>query len=79
MRIPQLAQITKGWTGSEIEQVIISSMYEAFNEDRKLQEDDLITIFGYSVPLSVTMEEQIKHIRSWAHNRAVRASSVKEY
>jgi SpoVK/Ycf46/Vps4 family AAA+-type ATPase len=77
--VPQLAQITKGWTGSEIEQVIISAMYEAFNEDRKLQEDDLLTIFGSSVPLSVTMEEQIKHIRSWAHNRAVRATSQREY
>jgi len=77
--IPQLAQITKNWTGSEIEQVIISAMYEAFNEDRKLSEDDLLTIFGSSVPLSITMEEQIKHIRSWAHNRAVRASSMKEY
>jgi SpoVK/Ycf46/Vps4 family AAA+-type ATPase len=77
--IPQLAQITKGWTGSEIEQVIVSAMYEAFNEKRKLIEDDLLTIFGTSVPLSVTMEEQIKHIRSWANNRAVRASSGREY
>jgi len=77
--IPQLAQITKGWTGSEIEQVIISAMYEAFNENRPLHEDDLITIFGNTVPLSITMEEQIKHIRSWAHNRAVRATSQREY
>jgi len=77
--IPQLAQITKGWSGSEIEQVIISGMYEAFNQNRKLEEDDLFVIFGSSVPLSTTMEEQIKHIRSWAHNRAVRASSSVEY
>lgn len=77
--IPQLAQITKGWSGSEIEQVIISAMYEAFNEDRRLVEDDLFTIFGSSVPLSTTMEEQIKHIRSWAHDRAARASKDKEY
>lgn len=76
--IPQLAQITKGWSGSEIEQVIISGMYEAFNENRPLSEDDLFVIFGSSVPLSLTMEEQIKKIRSWAHNRAVRASSDKE-
>jgi len=76
--IPQLAQITKGWSGSEIEQVIISGMYEAFNHKRKLNEDDLFVIFGSSVPLSLTMEEQIKKIRSWAHNRAVRASSDKE-
>ncbi len=77
--IPQLAQITKGWSGSEIEQVIISGMYEAFNKNRKLNEDDLFVIFGNSVPLSTTMEEQIKKIRSWAHKRAVNASKDKEY
>jgi SpoVK/Ycf46/Vps4 family AAA+-type ATPase len=77
--IPQLAQITKGWSGSEIEQVIISGMYEAFNQNRKLTEDDLFVIFGNSVPLSTTMEEQIKKIRSWAHKRAVNASTDKEY
>jgi SpoVK/Ycf46/Vps4 family AAA+-type ATPase len=77
--IPQLAQITKGWSGAEIEQVIISGMFEAFNENRKLMEDDLFVIFGSAVPLSTTMEEQIKHIRSWAHNRAAKASSQKEY
>ncbi|MCP5108479.1 MAG: AAA family ATPase [bacterium] len=77
--IPQLAQITKGWSGSEIEQVIISAMYEAFNKDHPLSEDDLLVMFGSAVPLSTTMEEQIKHIRSWAHNRAVRASSNIEY
>ncbi len=77
--IPQLAQITKGWSGSEIEQIIISAMYEAFNQNRKLIEDDLYVLFGSSVPLSTTMEEQIKHIRSWAHNRAARASSKVEY
>jgi len=77
--ITQLALITKGWSGSEIEQAIISGMYEAFNEKRPLHEDDLLKIFSNTVPLSTTMEEQIKRIRSWAHNRAVRASSEKEY
>jgi ATP-dependent 26S proteasome regulatory subunit len=77
--IPQLAQITKGWSGSEIEQVIVSAMYEAFNRGQPLSEDDLLVIFGSTVPLSTTMEEQIKRIRSWAHNRAVRASKDIEY
>ena len=75
--ISQLAQITKGWSGAEIEQAIISAMYEAFNEDREMNEDDLYRIFTNSVPLSTTMAEQIKKIRSWAHDRAVRASSEK--
>ena len=77
--IQQLAQITKGWSGSEIEQGIISAMYEAFNENRKMNEDDLLIMVANTVPLSTTMEEQIKKIRSWAHNRAIRASSDKEY
>jgi SpoVK/Ycf46/Vps4 family AAA+-type ATPase len=72
--IQQLAQITKGWSGAEIEQVIISASYEAYAEKRKLTEDDLFKIFGNTVPLSTTMSEQIKNIRSWAHDRAIRAS-----
>ncbi len=71
----QLAKITKGWSGAEIEEAIKSAMYEAFNQKRPLNEDDLYKIFGNTVPLSTTMAEQIKYIRSWAHRRAVRASS----
>ncbi len=74
--ISQLAKITKGWSGAEIEQAIISAMYEAFNEGRPLCEDDLFRIFSRSVPLSTTMYEQIKKIREWAHKRAVRASEA---
>lgn len=74
--ITQLAKITKGWSGAEIEQAIISAMYEAFNEGRPLCEDDLFRIFSRSVPLSTTMYEQIKKIREWAHKRAVRASEA---
>ncbi len=74
--ITQLAKITKGWSGAEIEQAIISAMYEAFNEGRPLCEDDLFKIFSRSVPLSTTMYEQIKKIREWAHKRAVRASEA---
>jgi hypothetical protein len=35
---------------------------------------DLISIAVKIVPLSRTMKEQIIHIRSWAFERAVRAS-----
>ncbi|MFQ6082515.1 MAG: AAA family ATPase [Candidatus Aminicenantia bacterium] len=74
----QLAKIAKGWSGTEIEQAIISAMYEAFNEGRPLNEDDLFKVFSRTVPLSTTMAEQIKRIKSWAHGRAVRASSQAE-
>jgi len=74
----QLAKIAKGWSGAEIEQAIISAMYEAFNQGRPLNEDDLFKVFSRTVPLSTTMAEQIKKIKTWAHGRAVRASSKTE-
>ena len=36
----------------------------------------LYKMISSTVPLSVTMEEQIKAIRSWAHERALNASKA---
>jgi SpoVK/Ycf46/Vps4 family AAA+-type ATPase len=69
-----LAKATKGWNGAEIEQIVISSVVEAYSESRTLTEDDLHKVISSTVPLSVTMEDQIKAIKSWAHDRALNAS-----
>ena len=69
-----LSKATKGWNGAEIEQAVVSSVVDAYAEARPLTEDDLHRIITTTVPLSVTMEEQIKAIRSWAHDRALNAS-----
>jgi hypothetical protein len=42
--------------------------------DRKVTEQDLLSIAARTVPLSRTMKEQINHIRGWAFERALRAS-----
>jgi ATP-dependent 26S proteasome regulatory subunit len=69
-----LAKATKGWNGAEIEQCVSSAVIDAFSENRLFSESDLYRIIGATVPLSVTMEEQMKAIKSWAHDRAVSAS-----
>jgi SpoVK/Ycf46/Vps4 family AAA+-type ATPase len=69
-----LAKATKGWNGAEIEQVVVSGMIDAYSETRALTEEDLHRMITASVPLSVTMDEQIKSIKSWAHDRAMNAS-----
>ncbi len=69
-----LAKATNGWNGAEIEQAVISAVVDAYSENRALTEDDLYRMISAAVPLSVTMEEQIKAIRSWAHERALNAS-----
>jgi SpoVK/Ycf46/Vps4 family AAA+-type ATPase len=72
--LEQLVKLTLGWTGAEIEQCVVSAITQARLADRAVAEQDLISIAVKIVPLSRTMKEQIIHIRSWAFERAVRAS-----
>lgn len=72
--LSQLAKVTKGWNGAEIESCIVAAMVDAFNENRPLNDNDLYRAIAKTVPLSTTMVEQIKRIKSWAHDRAIRAS-----
>ena len=44
----------------------------AFARKRVLNQGEMTKI----VPLSKTMAEQIKHIKSWAHDRAIHASKI---
>jgi ATP-dependent 26S proteasome regulatory subunit len=67
-------KFTKGWTGAEIEQCVISALTTAHLEGRTLTETDLFNQTANMVPLSKTMKEQVEHIRKWAFDRAVRAS-----
>jgi len=72
--LSQITKFTVGWTGAEIEQCVVSALTKAKLADRDIDEDDLLSVAVSIVPLSRTMKEQINHIRSWAFERAVRAS-----
>ncbi len=72
--LEELVKLTVGWTGAEIEQCVVSAITQARLADREVADMDLISIAVKIVPLSRTMKEQINHIRSWAFERAVRAS-----
>ncbi|MCB0271875.1 MAG: AAA family ATPase [Bdellovibrionales bacterium] len=73
-KLDQLAKATNGFSGAEIEQVVASGMYSAFNEQRKFNDQDLYKEISRTVPLATTMSEQIKSIKRWADTRAVKAS-----
>lgn len=66
---------TEGWNGAEIEQCVISAITSARMESRDLELKDLYASRKQIVPISTTMEEQVRHIRNWAFERAVRASA----
>jgi hypothetical protein len=72
--VPLLAGSTRGFSGAEIEQAVNSAVFEALADHRPMTQQDLNVMIGQTVPLSVTMAEQIKKIEAWAFKRAVPAS-----
>lgn len=82
LNISQAAQFlagrSEGFVGSEIEQVVIEGLFEAFSEDRPVRLEDFLQAVNRFVPLSVTQEEQISNIREWAAVRAVSATGSDE-
>jgi SpoVK/Ycf46/Vps4 family AAA+-type ATPase len=78
--IEQLAKVAEGFSGAEIEQALIASMYEAFAQDREFTQLDIIAAVKSTLPLSRTMTEQVTALRDWARQRARPASaSIAEY
>jgi SpoVK/Ycf46/Vps4 family AAA+-type ATPase len=73
--IEAIATATAGFSGAEIEQVVISALYDAFSEDRDIDTASVLAEAKRSVPLSVTMSERIAVLREWARTRARPASS----
>jgi len=71
-----LAELTEGYVGAEIEQIVISGLFEAFSEERYVNLNDFEMATRTMVPLSVTQAEQIRNIREWANVRAVAATSL---
>jgi len=72
--LEMLAIVTDGWNGAEIEQAVVSARVDSYYEDRAFKMADVTCNTSRIVPLSKTMEEQIKHIRNWAFQRATPAS-----
>lgn len=70
-----LSSATRGWNGAEIEQAAIQARVTAHAKGAEVTQNDLLAAFGKIIPLSRTMEEQIKAIRSWARTRALPATT----
>ena len=76
--LKKLSALTEGFVGSEIENVVVSALYEAFFANRGLREEDLLNVIKNTVPLSVTQKEQILSLREWANVRAVSATNKED-
>ena len=70
----KLASLTENFIGAEIEQVVVSALYEAFFENRALKYSDFVNTIKNTVPLCTTQKEEILRLREWANVRAVAAT-----
>ncbi|MBK9084689.1 MAG: AAA family ATPase [Sterolibacteriaceae bacterium] len=68
-----LATAADGFSGAEIEQAIVSSLYEALADKQPLAARHVIDELGRTRPLSVVMAEQVEDLRAWAAERTVMA------
>jgi hypothetical protein len=74
----ELADVSAGYSGAEIEQAVLSGLVDAFAEKRPLRRDDLVHAVKSTVPLSVTQADEILAIRNWAETRAVAATDTSD-
>ena len=65
-----LAKESEGFSGSEIEQVVISGLYDAYVEGKDIDTQILRKAISETYPLSKTMHEEIDYRRKWAKGRA---------
>ena len=65
---------TRGFSGAEIEQVVVAALYTAFNDEAQLTTELLLKEAAATRPLAVMMAEKIQELREWAKTRAVPAN-----
>jgi vesicle-fusing ATPase len=69
-----LAESTTGFNGAELEQGVVSAIFEGLSQESGLSEHVLANCLRNVVPLSRTMRERIEKIEAWARDRAMKAS-----
>jgi len=68
-----LVSTSEGFSGSEIEQAIVSATYVAAAGERSITGEDLVAELRQTRPLSVVMGERVAALREWASDRTVPA------
>jgi SpoVK/Ycf46/Vps4 family AAA+-type ATPase len=63
-----LGQLSNGFSGAEIEQVIIEGMRLGFNDNREFTNEDILNSIQTLVPLARTKHKELEVLKSWAES-----------
>jgi ATP-dependent 26S proteasome regulatory subunit len=74
--LDMLARASDGFSGAEIEEAVISALFDAFSQQQDLNTEYVKAALAETVPLSKTMSEEINRLKGWANGRARSASGI---
>lgn len=70
--LEKVAASCEGFSGAEVEQVVVSAIYATYAKDKSLTTEALLNEAHTTRPLSILMAEKIQGLRHWAEHRAVK-------
>jgi SpoVK/Ycf46/Vps4 family AAA+-type ATPase len=76
--LPQLAARSDQFSGAELEQVVVEGLHEAFSAGTELRDQHLLRAIAETVPLAVTLREEVARVRDWSRDRTRPASRLAE-
>ena len=75
---PALIEATEGFSGAEIAQLVIDTLYEHYASQEPVDEASLVIRARETKPLSKTRAQAIEALTGWAEGRTVLASRPKQ-
>lgn len=70
-----LGQLSKKFSGAEIEAAVINAMRLGFNEDREFNNEDILNSIQNLVPLARTKRKEIDLLKAWAESGNIISAS----
>ncbi len=74
--LDELARVSEGFNGAEIEEAVISALFDAFSSQVELSTEIVKSAIKETVPLSKTMSEELNRLHAWATGRSRPASGT---
>ena len=71
IKLDAVVVASDGFSGAEIEQVVVSARYASYASGKAIDTETLLKEIAATRPLSVVMAEQIDQLRAWAADRTV--------
>jgi SpoVK/Ycf46/Vps4 family AAA+-type ATPase len=71
--LDELAMASEGFSGAEVEQVVVAALYAAAAEKARPAQEHLVAEIRATRPLAVLMAEKVAALRAWARERTVPA------